>query len=263
MNARADRVELLPAEMGSLARGLPQATSGTVFVLGSRGGIRVPPEHDFTVVFGRNEPEVHVCVGEDDPGVSREHGAVFHDGRGWMLRNTGGLPIRLPGSTLLLSGHQQALPVAYTPLFIRTAPGREHLLEIRVAGSATPATTSRRDEKTRRPVIWSVGDEERLVLVVLGQRYLRHEAHPAPLTWGTVAEELNEGPGTKRWTAKKVEWTVREVRSRLIDRGVPGLTREEVGEPVGNALNHNLITELLLTGTLVPPDLRLLDDGAA
>jgi hypothetical protein len=41
---------------------------------------------------------------------------------------------------------------------------------------------------------------------------------------------------------------------------VPGLTREEVGEPVGNALNDNLIRELVLSTTLVPPDLALLDD---
>jgi hypothetical protein len=40
---------------------------------------------------------------------------------------------------------------------------------------------------------------------------------------------------------------------------VAGLTRDEVGEPVGNALNHNLITELLLTTTLVPPDLAEID----
>ncbi len=39
---------------------------------------------------------------------------------------------------------------------------------------------------------------------------------------------------------------------------MPGLTREEVGEPVGNMLNHNLITELLRTRTLVPPDLLML-----
>lgn len=38
-----------------------------------------------------------------------------------------------------------------------------------------------------------------------------------------------------------------------------GLTRDEVGEPVGNTLNHNLITELLLTTTLVPPDLAEID----
>lgn len=41
--------------------------------------------------------------------------------------------------------------------------------------------------------------------------------------------------------------------------GVEGLTREEVGEPVGNTLNHNLIMELLRSTTLVPSDLNLLE----
>lgn len=39
-----------------------------------------------------------------------------------------------------------------------------------------------------------------------------------------------------------------------------GLTKAEVGEPVGNALNDNLLRELVLSTTLVPPDLGLLDD---
>jgi hypothetical protein len=36
---------------------------------------------------------------------------------------------------------------------------------------------------------------------------------------------------------------------------------DEVPQPVGNALNHNLITELLVTTTIVKSDLALLDDG--
>ena len=50
------------------------------------------------------------------------------------------------------------------------------------------------------------------------------------------------------------------MRRRLSSAGVPGLTREEVGEPVGNMLNHNLIGELLRTRTLVPPDLLVLGE---
>ncbi|MEE4598003.1 hypothetical protein V2J94_40110 [Streptomyces sp. DSM 41524] len=37
------------------------------------------------------------------------------------------------------------------------------------------------------------------------------------------------------------------------------LTREEVGEPVGNALNDHLIRALMMPTTLVPPDLALID----
>lgn len=61
------------------------------------------------------------------------------------------------------------------------------------------------------------------------------------------------------WTQKKVEHMVVVVRDRLAHDGVAGMTREEVGEPVGNMLNHNLLTELLVSTTLVPPDLNLLD----
>jgi hypothetical protein len=42
------------------------------------------------------------------------------------------------------------------------------------------------------------------------------------------------------------------------ERGVRGLLRSELGEPVGNMLNHNLIMELLRTATLTSQDLCLL-----
>jgi len=57
------------------------------------------------------------------------------------------------------------------------------------------------------------------------------------------------------WSAKRVEHVVADVRARLSARGVHGLVREEVGEPVGNALNDNLLRELVLSTTLVPTDL--------
>jgi hypothetical protein len=71
---------------------------------------------------------------------------------------------------------------------------------------------------------------------------------------------LAELQPSEGWTAKRVEHLVSNVRTRLSRDGVPGLTREEVGEPVGNALNDNLFRVLLLTTTLVPADLDVLDD---
>ncbi len=250
----------MPAGTGSLARGLPPVPAGTLFALGDRGGICVAPTARLTVIFGRNEPEVHVCVGAGDRGVSRQHGLLHHDGRRWTVHNKGHLPIRLPGSQLLLSGHQEPLPVAYTPLFIRSAHDREHLLEVRIAGAA-PAGCSgvQFGDSTCTPTIWELSDRERLVLVVLGQRYLRHEPYPQPLSWSNVEVELTRLQPGASWTAKSAEHVVAAVRARLAKRDVGGLTRDEVGEPVGNALNHNLILELLLSTTLVPPDLRLLD----
>lgn len=256
-------VQLLPAGAASLAKGLPPAPPGTLFALTHRGGISVTPAAHFTVIFGRNEPEVHVCVGEDDLLVSRQHGLLRCDGTRWTLRNTGRIPIRFPGSQLLLSGHEEPLPVAYTPLFIRTAPDREHLLEVRVAGAPSAAPAPRYDQSTRIAASWDLAEREREVLVALGQRYLRHEAHPQPLSWRQVAEELGELQPNAGWTPKRVEHIAAAVRARLVGQDVRGLTREEVGEPVGNALNHNLLLELLLSATLVPPDLRFLNGAAA
>ncbi|WP_037062609.1 FHA domain-containing protein [Pseudonocardia acaciae] len=250
-------VQLLPPETGSLARGIPDCPPGTLFALARRGGIRVAPTARFDVVFGRNEPEVHVSVGENDPAVSRRHGLLHCDGSRWTIRNTGLVPIRFPGSQLLLSGQEQPLPASYTPLFIRTEPGREHLLEIRIASAPTRGPWARPDDATRQPPTWELSARERLVLVALGQRYLRHEAHPQPRSWHQVADELAELQPSAGWTPKTAEHIVRDVRTRLAGT-VVGLTRDEVGEPVGNALNHNLLLELLISTTLVPPDLRLL-----
>ncbi len=252
-------VQLLPAGTGSLARGLPPAPQGTLFALGERGGITVHPTARFTVIFGRNASEVHVCVGEGDLRVSRQQGQLHCDGKRWRVRNLGTVPIRFPGTQLLLSGQEELLPVAYTPLFIRAEPGREHLLEVRIAGSPPTRSAACHDQIAQPPATWELSERERLVLVVLGQRYLRHDAHPQPLSWSQVAAQLGELQPRVGWTAKRAEHVVGAIRSRLARREVRGLTRDEVGQPIGNALNHNLLLELLLSTTLVPPDLRLID----
>lgn len=257
-------VRLLAPDTGSLSRGLPPSPAGTLFALGERGGIMVEPDASFMVIFGRNEPEVHVCVGVGDRAVSRQHGLFRREAGRWSVRNTGQLPIRMPGSHLLLSGQEEPPATAYTPLFIRSHPGREHLLEARVSPALTAASlTEDSSASTRHAVVWELSGHERLVAVVCAQRYLRHEAYPQPLSWSQVAHQLTELRPGQNWTAKRAEHVLGRVRKRLADQAVPGLTRDEIGEPIGNTLNHNLITELLLSTTLVPPDLRLLnqDDG--
>ncbi|AHH97183.1 FHA domain-containing protein [Kutzneria albida] len=251
----------LPAR-GSLASGVPVSAPGTLFALSVAGGIAVGPREGRCVVFGRNRPEVHVCIGEDDQRVSRQHGTLTCRGGHWWVSNTGRLPVRLPGSRLLF-GDDQALPLdtGYTPVFVRGSHGREHLLELYVAGADGRRPPSRHAYVTQPPREWRLSPAERLALVALGQRYLFHELHPQPLSWRQVADQLAALRPEEGWTAKRVEHTVVAVRSRLARDGVSGLTREEVGEPVGNMLNHNLISELLLSTTLVPPDLALLDDN--
>lgn len=250
------KVDILPKGFGSLAHGLPAAPAGTLFAMGVNGGMRVAPDAGFDLVFGRSELDVHVCVGGNDPHVSRRHGRIAYDGSRWVLHNLGKLAIRFPGSRLVLGGQSAELPPAYTPLFI-VAPRREHLLEVRIATGAPPLAPSRPEASTANAT-WDLEPVERLVLVCLSQRYLRQEPSPQPLTWAQVADELGRLRPSEQWTRKRAAHIVSEVRIRLSGR-VRGLREEEIPPPLGNALNHNLITELLVTGTIAPADLRLLD----
>jgi hypothetical protein len=250
----------LSARSASLRFEPPSSPPGTLFVLGPGGGVSVDPEPGTTVTFGRNIDEVDVVVAPDDERVSRRHGLLVRDERRWTLRNLGRLPIRLPGSRMVHPDTEPIwLAVGYTPMFIRSRGGRDHLVEVRISG-ATGATLQRHRESTSIEPIWPLTPDERLVLVVLGQRYLRHEAHPQPLSWRQVADELAGLRPGQGWTHKRAEHIGVAVRRRLSQAGVPGLTRDEVGDPVGNTLNHNLIVELVSSATLVPPELRVLDD---
>lgn len=260
------RIEILRPRFDSLSLpGPSRDRARTLYVQGPHGGVRVEPIDGTKVLFGRDASSVHVAIGIDDVGVSQLQGSIRYDGRLWHLSNEGELPIRISGSELLLHGQETPLPSGYTPLFIRTRATREHLVEIRVGvgPSSRPrrASGSTAPMKTR-PAPWPLSDRERIVLTMLAQRYLRHEPHPGPLSWGNVADQLAELQLEVNWTAKKAEHVVVQVRARLAKCGVAGLTRDEVGEPIGNTLNHNLIMELLRTSTLVPTDLWLLDPDA-
>ncbi|MGH3387982.1 MAG: hypothetical protein ACRDOO_03805 [Actinomadura sp.] len=251
---------LLPATTESLAAGVPPSPVGTLYLLAATGGIAVEPRRNFAVLFGRNEPDVHVCFGADDPYVSRTQGRLLCDGAAWWIRNEGRLPLRLPKSALLLSGEEAPLREGYTPLFVRGSPRREHLLEIRIVGANLSEPTAGPTDRTMPRKTWRLSDDERLVLTALAQRYLRQEDYPQPQSWKQVADELNELGESAGWNPHRAANVVGEVRHRLSREGVQGLTRDEVGEPVGNALNAHLIHELLESTTLTPPDLRLLDE---
>ncbi|MEU4610991.1 FHA domain-containing protein [Streptomyces umbrinus] len=250
----------LPATHGSLARGASAPLPGTLFALALTGGMTLGPGDGREVLFGRNRPEVHVCLGEDDPQLSRHQGTLTHrDGR-WWVSNAGRLPIRCAGARLLFRGEEPLpLDIGYTPLFVGGSRGREHLLEVFVTGPEGERPQPRHGDVTRPPRVWILTEQEKLALVVLGRRYLLHEPRPQPLTWRQTAAELAESQPHAGWTDKRVEHLVNGVRTRLSRDGVPWLTREELGEPVGNALNDNLIRALLTSTTLVPMDLALID----
>lgn len=102
----------LPPSVGGLAGRVPPAPPGSVFVLAAAGGFAAPPKERFEVLFGRQEPDVHVCVGANDPRVSRLQGRLHRTGGEWWLRNDGKLPIRLPQSRFLLSATRSRSPRA-------------------------------------------------------------------------------------------------------------------------------------------------------
>jgi hypothetical protein len=220
------------------------------------------PRPGRTVVFGRNEDDVQLVVGGDDLRVSRRHGILtYRDGR-WWVRNLGRLPIQMADKRLLFQDEEPVpLPTCFTPLVVQGSPGREHLVEVHVSDGAC-GHRPWADEATRRPATWPLSPDERIALIVLGQRYLYQEPHPQPLTWQATTAQLTELQPDRQWRQGRVEHLVLAVRQRLSAKGVPGLTREEVGEPVGNTLNHNLLVALLRSTTLRPVDVEVLDgDG--
>jgi len=259
--SQVEGLEPLPPSHASLAFGVPESTPGTIYALSVSGGVRFRPKEEREILFGRNRPDVHVCVGEDDRRISRTHGRLARLGAHWWLSNTGHLPIQLPGSrTLFPEDDPFPLQDGYTPVFISGTARRRHLVELYVAGVDGRLPSPAPAEATLKDKPWKLDPAERVALVCLAQRYLLHEAYPQPGSWKQVADELQRRDENGGWRPKTVEHRVVGVRKRLSAAGVPGLTREEVGEPVGNMLNHNLITELLRTRTLVPPDLRILGE---
>lgn len=251
---------MLAAGHDSLAFGVGPAVPGTLFALSVHGGLTLRPKDGREILIGRNRPEVHVCIGEDDVAISRVHAVVECSRSAWRIRTLGRSALRLPGGILLPAGESSAeLPAGYTPVFVRGSQEREHLVELYVAGDTGQRPAARHADETRGPRPWTLTTDERVVLVVLGRRYLSNEPNAVPLTWGQTAELLGEIRPDGGWTAKRVEHAVVAVRTRLSRAGVTGLTRAEVGEPVGNTLNINLIRELISSTTLIPPDLELLE----
>jgi hypothetical protein len=260
---RAFAPQMLPAR-APIGSGSPpvSAPRGTIFVVGPEAGFAVPP-CAYTLLFGRDREDVHVAVGVDDPTVSRRQGVFTCTGPDgdWRLRNTGKLPIQLPDGTLMLTGHTRIIEPGYTPLLIHS-PGRgSHLIEVLLVGGhdrQLPRSTTTAPEVDPETV-YELSAQERLVVTALAKRYLQGDRYPLPMTWEETARLANASPhATRTWSSRTVAHTVENLRERLHRRGVRGLLREELGEPVGSMINVNLIRELIRTVTLTTADLDLL-----
>jgi hypothetical protein len=237
------------------------ARPGTILVVADESRFQKLPSAGYEVYFGRAEDDVHLAVGVGDPYVSRRQGMLVCDGREWRLRNIGRLPIRLVDESMVLSGHELPLRAGCTPLLVGAPVHRVHLVEVHVAGNTRKGTRIGPDTETRSPDVYELNEIERLALVAIGQRYLRQDPAPQPVSWSQAAEDLSR-TGSRRWTARSVEHVIAAVRQRLASgrRPIPGILRGEMPEPVGNTLNHNLITALLRSATLTPADLALLGE---
>jgi hypothetical protein len=244
----------------SLVRQVATPVPGAIFVLALSAGVTLPPGPDRRIRFGRNQPQVDVCIGEDDLRVSRQHGVIDHQDGHWAVTNTGRLPIRLPAGRWLFHDEEPCpLVPGYTPLFVRGSRGREHLMEVYVIGQDGSCPEALHGAVTHAPKRYWLTPDERLVLVVLGQRYLAQEEFAQPLGRRAVAGQMAELQPDATWDERKVERVIAQVRTRLHKDGVRGVVREELVEPIGNMLNHNLVEALMVSATLLPSDLSALD----
>ncbi|MEW1861628.1 FHA domain-containing protein [Streptomyces sp. NPDC088194] len=248
----------------SLARGAAPASPGTLHARTVTGGIKVAPRAGLVVRFGRGErpDDVDLPVGEDDLRVSRRHGELTYRKRQWWLRNTGRQLVRLPHGRLM---HTTTDPIplvpGYTPVFVKGSGFREHLVELYVTGHDERGSVPRRRAETLPPKLWPLDDDERLLLVVMGQHYLLYEDGPRPLAYRQTAEQLAYLRPDDNWSVRRIEYKLASVRRRLHEGGFPYplMHDGDAGTPWDNNLLHNLLKGLVESTTLVPPDLDLME----
>jgi hypothetical protein len=231
---------------------------GTLVVLEPDSGLTVSPTEGMVLWFGRDRPNVHICVGSDDAGVSRRHGALEYSSGCWWVRARGGRPVRVGGTQVLRKG-DEPVPLAdgRTSLLVEGADPRDvHLVRVHVVGAAEQP--HRKPGSGTVPVrCFRLDPAERLVLTVVAQRVLLRRPGATLLTSREAAEELDViQPGL--WVPRKVERLVKRVRERLAAQGVEALVPEPGSTGYDSAYRRNLIDALVDSGTLGGPDLRLL-----
>lgn len=266
--------QVLPDWIRSLAPGIPHAPRGerqldpmppgTLYALTEHAGWAVPSA-SIALEFGRADGDVHLPIGVDDPRISRVHGRFRCVGGEWWIRNEGS-PIKVlyPEESLLLTGHERAMPRGYTPLLLGDPTERLHFLEVRIDSHDRGTSAVGPDSVTLPPQQFDLTERERLVLTCLAQNYLLGLPRPQPVTWKQIAADLNEIAGEEEWIPHRAANVTGGIRQRLSHPEckpyrVPGLmSAEDRGTPIGNALNVNLIRAMIQSTTLRPDDLKLL-----
>ncbi|MBL8926606.1 MAG: FHA domain-containing protein [Pseudonocardia sp.] len=230
---------------------------GTLVVL-EPGGLAASPAEGRVLWFGRNRSAVHICVGSHDAGVSRRHGTLEYSSGCWWVRAQGGRPVRV-GRTHVLRYGDEPVPLAdgRTSLLVEGSdPNDLHLVRVEVVGADAPP---RRDTCSGTAPVrgYRLDAAERLVMTVLAQRVLQRQSGATLLTSREAAAYLaGIQPGV--WTFRMIEHLVRRMRERLAAQGVDGLVPEPGCTGYDSAYRRNLVEELIDSGTLGTPDLRLL-----
>lgn len=233
--------------------------------------LTVSPVEGMVVRFGRNRPEVHICIGPDDTSVSRLHGTLEYRAGCWWVRALGQQPVRLGHSHVLWCG-DEPVPLAdgRTSLQVEgTNPNEVHVVRVEVAaGRREPEKppSKRCDDQTNQVRGYWLKPDERLVLTVIAQRLLLRCPDATLLTCREAVKELETlQPGV--WTPKKVEHRIGNVRDRLAAQGCTVKPpRGETG--YDDSYRRKAVDELIRSRTLTRDDLRLLgidddEDGAA
>lgn len=219
------------------------------------------PSEGRRILFGRNRPAVHLCVGEHDLSVSRVHGVFVHRQGRWWLVNSGGLGIRMNDERLVAPEDEPyPLPVDQTMLTIEGLRGRRHLIEVLVTGADSTPGTPAYSMRTERTTGHRIDREERLVVVALAQAYLRGEPDPRPESWNQVGALLADLYPDDGWTEKKAEHKARGLRLRLDVAGRPGMVARPGTADLGSSLKERLVRELIMSNTIGSKDLALIDD---
>lgn len=263
----------------------------TLRVKSVEGMVEVPAEASRVVRFGRGgsgrEYRVDLRVGTYDSEVSRRQGELTYRDRQWWLQKVGQSRFRLPSDLSLYEkpvndGSPVPLDVGRTThVYVVGSKSREYELEVFVFDEEPPRWTPY-DIKAVQPRQWKLSDDERLVLAVAAENYLRGEPDPRPLTYRDAALRLDLLDLGKIWgekwavkrrdltrdkyieaLAKKVEHTLANVRKRLAGEDFPRQLLRKRDDPYDDRLKHNLLKGLTDSATLTSEDLDVFEEPMA
>ncbi|WP_280381144.1 FHA domain-containing protein [Nocardia wallacei] len=234
-----------------------RSANGTLVARTFYTAITAEPREGVEVVFGRDSGNVTVVLGADDASVGRRQGRLdFRNGR-WWLTNIGRVPIQAGSRVTFTEDGPIAIDQGYTMLFVQGSEARLHQLELYVVGDDHIIPPPLPNTVEPEPVPWTLSPDERLVLVVFAQRYLRGEPNPRPWSRREATLLLKELDPAARWTARRAEELVYRVRVRWADSRVRGSGGRQFGAQRPDL--GDLIRYLIVNGTLSPRDLDLLD----